>query len=145
LQAPPVQKLLKFFSDEGPLVGPPEVHNLPPAVDKRRAITEIKPGMIFIFAHLTYKAGQLSAGQSLLAKLIDEVFETESGFLGCTICPDTEKGLARVVDMFESDEFYEGEHAKSEPIANFHAANTRLCTDDFSCVTLNPVQAFLGR
>lgn len=145
LKAAPVQKLLKYFGDEAPLVGAPEVHNLNPAVDFRRPIAEAKPGMIYLFAHLGYQSGKVSEGLVNLKDLIKTCSETEPGFYGCTGCVDKEKELIRVVDIFESDDFYEKEHVKSAAIAKFHQQHAPLGNGDFSVVKLKVVQGFLGR
>jgi quinol monooxygenase YgiN len=145
LQQPPVQKLLKFFGDESPLVAPPEVFNLNPTIDVRRPITDPKDGMIFLFAHMGYKEGKLSSAVSILKDLISACEKAEPGFYGCTASADKENNLIRIVDMFESEKFYEEEHVKSEPIAKFHQQNTPLASGDFSLVKLKVVQGFLGR
>lgn len=145
LQQPPVQKLLKFFADESPLVTAPEVFNLNPSIDFRRPIADPKPGMIFIFAHMGYQPGKLSSAIPILQELISACEKAEPGFYGCTVTADNKKNLVRIVDMFESEKFFEEEHAKSEPIARFHQQNTPLASGDFSLVKLKVVQGFLGR
>ncbi|KAF2119293.1 hypothetical protein BDV96DRAFT_342530 [Lophiotrema nucula] len=146
LQTPPVQKLLKFFTDEEPLIAPPEVNNLNPSVDFRRPnITDPHPGMIFLFAHMGYQPGKLSTALPLLQDLISASAQAEPGFWGCTASVDKEKNLIRVVDMFESDKFYESEHVKSDAIAKFHEKNSPLSNGEGSLVKLTVVQGFLGR
>jgi quinol monooxygenase YgiN len=146
LQQPLVQKLLKFFGDEAPLAGAPEIHNLAPTFDVRRPnITEAKPGMIFLFAHIGYATGNLPKGLPILEELIHAAQAIEPQFLGCTACKDEANGTVRVVDMFESDEFYESEHVKSAPIAKFHKETTPLANGDFSVVKLKVMHGFLGR
>jgi quinol monooxygenase YgiN len=142
----PVQKLLKFFGDESPLVGAPEIHHLAPTIDARRPnITEAKPGMIFLFAHIGYTEGNLAKGLPILEELIHAARDTEPQFWGCTASKDEANNTVRIVDMFESDEFYEGEHVKSAPIAKFHKETTPLGNGDFSAVKLKVIQGFLGR
>ncbi|KIW03995.1 hypothetical protein, variant 2 [Verruconis gallopava] len=144
-QQPPVQKLVKYMTEESPLTGPPEVHNLNPTIDVRRPITDPQPGMLFLFAHIKYKPGKLSEALPHLKELILAVEKDEPEFWGCTACADTENELVRVVDMFESEKFYDEVHVKSAPIAKFHAANTPLTTGEFGFAKLKVVQGFLGR
>jgi quinol monooxygenase YgiN len=145
LSSAPVQKLLKFFGDESPIVGAPEVHNLTPSIDFRRPITDPKPGMLFLFAHMVYKEGKISEGLSILQELVSAVEKLEPEFYGCTTSVDKEKNLIRIVDMFESEKFYEEEHVKSAPIAKFHGQNAPLATGEFGFAKLKVVQGFLGR
>jgi quinol monooxygenase YgiN len=137
--------LIKYFTEEGPLAGAPEVHNLNPSIDIRRDITSAKPGMIFLFAHMGIKPGKVDEALPVFEELIKAVEKLEPEFWGCTASADKEKNLIRVVDMFESEKFYDEEHTKSKPILSFHEKIGPYASGDFGLVKLKVVQGYLGR
>lgn len=101
--------------------------------------------MLFLFAHLGIKTGKLDESIPIFRNLIQAVEKLEPEFWGCTASKDEEKGCVRVVDMFESETFYDEVHVHSSPIKEFHEKIGPLGSGDFGVVKLRVVQGFLGR
>jgi quinol monooxygenase YgiN len=144
-QAPPVQKLVSLITNEGPLIRAPEIFELSPSFDFQRPITDATPGMLLVLAHVGFKAGKTTAALPAFKELISTCERTEPQFYGCTICEDKTNSTVRVVDLFESEKFFDEIHAKSEAIAIFQSGNVDLKNGEHSIVKLKIVQGFLGR
>jgi quinol monooxygenase YgiN len=91
------------------------------------------------------KSGKVDDALPVFEELIKAVEKLEPEFWGCTACADKEKNLVRVVDMFESESFYDNEHQKSAPILKFHEKIGPYASGDFGLVKLKVVQGYLGR
>lgn len=132
------------MTEDGPLSGAPEIFELNPNSDFRRPIADPTPDMLLILAHMGYQNGKTTTALPAFQDLISTCEKMEPQFLGCAVCEDKANNNVRVVDLFESEKFYDEVHAKSEAIGKFHESQT-MANGEFSLVKLKIVQGFLGR
>jgi hypothetical protein len=147
IATPPVQDLIKLFTTGDVLAAAPEVHISPIIANKRTSapVPTIASTPAIVLAHFGYKPNKLSHALEGWKAVVDYVTKDEYWTRGYTVGADKEGETVRTVEMYESWEFFDKVHGKSEAVARNQKHNGRDRTAVHGAVRVRPIDGFLGR
>jgi quinol monooxygenase YgiN len=131
-------------STPSPLIAAPEIYNLAPVTDFKRA-NEPKPDTLLILAYFEYKSGKSTNALEGWKAFVDYCNEKEPETLGYTLMEDPEKNTIRTVEVYENDRFVVNVHLKSPAVKANQDQNGADRTGRKGAAHLRIVQGFLGK
>lgn len=142
---PNVQRLVKTMGGSPPvLVGAPEIYNLAPSTDFKRA-AEPDSETLMILAHFEYKAGRSTDALKGWNTFANYCKDNEKETLGYCVMEDKEKNTVRTVEVYRDAEFVSQVHIKSDAVKANQEQNGADRTGQKGAVKLRIVQGFLGK
>lgn len=98
-----------------------------------------------VLAHVEYRPGTLAHALQGWSGVVDYVSKHEFWTKSYAVCEDKEANCVRTVEVYESWEFVDKVHLKSEAIARNQELNGKDRTGVQGAVRVRAVDGFLGR
>ena len=145
LATQPVQDLIHLFSTTSVLAQPPEVHTSTVTSSKICSPSpEISTNPAIVLAEFEYKPGTVANALKGWDEVVKYVSKNEYWTRGYTVGEEKEKSTVRTVETYESWEFLEKVHFKSEAVGRNQEQNGRDRVGSGE-VRVVAVDGFLGR
>jgi quinol monooxygenase YgiN len=144
----PVGQLLKLFSSNPAIFSDaPAIYGLPTKLSPSTSFTRTSLGQIqdplIIFANFGYKTGSVSQAIPGWIDMVKYIEGKEEGTLTYSVIADEEKGCIRTVEAYESVEFLEGVHVKSEAVAANQKQNGGMRTGKNDIYKLRMIAGYI--
>ncbi|KAJ4305776.1 hypothetical protein N0V90_001308 [Kalmusia sp. IMI 367209] len=145
LATQPVQDLIKLFTTTSVLAQPPEVHTSTVAASKPCSPPpSISTSPAIVLAHFDYKPKTVAHALQGWTDVVDYVSKNEYWTRGYTVGEEKETNSVRTVETYESWDFLEKVHMKSEAIAKNREHNGKDRVGQ-GAVRVVAVDGYLGR
>ncbi|KAF2686876.1 hypothetical protein K458DRAFT_363249 [Lentithecium fluviatile CBS 122367] len=146
IATPPVHALIQLFTTGDVLAKAPEVHICPIIANNASyPVPSLSSSPAVVLAHFGYKPGTLPHALEGWKAVVEYVSKEEYWTRGYTVGEDKEGESVRTVEVYESWEFLEKVHVKSEAVRRNEAHNGRDRTGVHGAVRVRTVDGFLGR
>lgn len=148
MASPAVAALLQTFTSDASLFsGEASIYGLPSPLSPSTTFTQPCIASLsdpfLIFANVGYKAGQTALAVPGWKALVASAEEKESGTLSYTVLADTEKEWIRTVEAYESKEFFDSVHVKSEAVEAIQRQDAEKRTGEKEVHRLRVVAGYL--